>query len=144
MMPSHSGIGGSRTTALLPPLPAPLPLPLPLLPPGAPDGRASLVRATGARAAGTCGAGAGAAGAAPAGGPSRDRAVRSGGGREEASLNRGSSKGTGLIPSACPGLNQVGRRGGEKSREHGIDLGRGGAGLQPRGTVRGTEPAGAG
>lgn len=132
-MPSHSGIGSSRTTAPLPPRP-PLLLP-PLLPPPlrAPNGRASLVRAPRARRAGTCGgAGAGAA-ATRAGGPSRSEAVRSGDGRGEASPSRGSSKGTGLIPNACPGLNQLGRCGGEKHRAGGVNLpeGRGGAAGAP-------------
>lgn len=135
MMPSHSGIGGSGTTIPLPLLLLLLPLLLlPLPPPRAPNGRASLARAPRARGAGTCGAAAAAAAtvaAARAGGPSRSQAVRSGGGRERGSLNRRSSKGTGLIPKRLPrveptrelwrgeelsGLNQPLRRKGRRGR----------------------------
>lgn len=108
MMPSHSGISNSRTRAPLPP-------------PHTPNGQASLVRSPRPRGAGTrgeaaAGAAAAAAAATRAGGPSRNEAVRSGDGRGETSSSRGSSKGTGLIPSACPGLNQLGGCGGEKRR----------------------------
>lgn len=102
--------------------PARLPPPPPATPPGpAPAGP---VRAPGAGAAGTCGA-------APAGGPARHRALRSGGGREEASLSPGSSKGTGLIPSACPGLNQVGAAAGRRAGSAEWTPGEAGPGCRP-------------
>lgn len=130
--------------------PAQQPPPAATAPAGAPAAAAAALPqrpsqpGAGGRGAGTCKAAAVPGAAAWAGGPSRNRVVRSSGGREKESLNQGSSKRRRLIPSACPGMNQLGCCGGEKRRADWINLseGRGGgAGLQRRGAVRGGERA---